>query len=102
VKGQPEIMTHEPEVVHRMNSSASDISLQLKPAGKAVTVREPQTPSAATSSPARPPSTLDASHTNSPAAPRGADAGSDIAEPAQNSELDSIIDEAKRLQYMVS
>jgi len=82
------------------SSAQSDASLQLKPAGKAVTVREPQTPSAAESSSANEPS-VETSHI--PSSPVDQQAPQiDQIQASENSELDDAISEAKRLQYMVS
>jgi len=82
------------------SSAQSDTSLQLKPAGKAVTVREPQTPSAAESCSAEEPSLPT---NDSPSSSRDPQA-KQVAplQAQQHSELDDAINEVKHLQYIVS
>lgn len=82
------------------SSAQSDTSLQLKPAGKAVTVREPQTPSAAESSSINEPS-IGTSHIPSSPVEQQAPQDNQI-QAVENSELENAISEAKRLQHMVS
>lgn len=88
------------KIIFPPSSASSDTSLQLKPAGKAVTVREPQTPSAAESSSIGEPS-IGTSHIPSSPVEQQAPQDQQI-QASKHSELDDAISEAKRLQHMVS
>ena len=101
VKGYPEPNTAQNKMTgHENNSGTSDVSLQLKPAQKSVMTREPQTPSTATSSLPNAASTSENDHATSSA--RAATETVVEITPADSSILDSAINEAKKLQHMVS